>query len=138
MRIASTDGSAFFLLKRTEKDSSDNIGAEVRAEGLGFSGTNKSVWFEFQNMEQFARELADLDKHREGAAYLESMSPQECQLTIRNSDSWGHLCVEALISRYVSLNPGATDKIHCRIRFEIDPSSFSNAVREIRRELDVG
>jgi hypothetical protein len=133
MRIADR-GVSHFTIRRIGIDSGQHVHAKVHAAGFGFSGANKSVWFHRENIDAFLRDLRKLDISREGIATLETMSPDECHLRFQNSDQWGHLYLDVLISRYLYFF-GKSDRIYCRTRIEIDPTEFSQIVADLADEL---
>jgi hypothetical protein len=133
MRIADFGGS-HFTIRQIGMDSGRNIHAKVNAAGYGFAAANKSVWFDRHKIDAFVRDLRKLVEELEGSAALDSMSPDECKILIKNSDQLGHLYLDVRISRYLYFF-GTADPIYCRIRVEIDPTSFPSIVAELAGEL---
>ena len=139
MRIA--DGtSCFFTITRIDTDTNGrgDVNAKVSAAGLGFTGANRSVWFDRLAINAFIADLRALDISREGSAILDSMSPGECTLTFSNYDLLGHLQLEVVIARAVFFF-GETDHFQSRIRFQVnsDVVAFGNLVNELEAELSV-
>ncbi len=135
MRIADQSG-CYFTITRIETDPQGrgDIRAKVDCAGNGFSGANKSVWFDRIEIDRFVSELRALDQSREGSTTLETLSPGECVLAIRNVDQLGHVHLDVSIARAVS-NIGKTDHFRCRLIIEVDPTSFGAIIDELDAEL---
>lgn len=100
-----------------------SVCVSVSANDQGFGGFNKDVWFELDLLKEFIQNLKELDSSRKGSASIESMSPEEFQITIETYDLSGHMVLKYTISKYahipylrlISLTGG----------FELDASMFS-------------
>lgn len=80
----------------------------------GFAGTNPHVGVLDHILYAFVEELAELDRTRQGAATLTSMSPGEFKLRIRTVDRAGHPMLSATVSHYTCI---------CRDRWETDTAT---------------
>ncbi len=137
MRISDKSGCHFTITRiDTDPKSRGDINAKVSAAGFGFTGANKSVWFDRLEIDRFITELRALDVSREGSVTLETMSPGECVLTFRNYDMLGHIHVEVIIARPVHYF-GETDYFRARLRFEVNAESpaFTRMIDELEAEL---
>lgn len=133
MRISDHSGS-YLTIRQIGCDSAQNVHAKVRAVGYGFSGSNKSVWFARDSIDQFVIDLRNLEQTRHGVAVLATMSPTECQIQIQNSDSLGNLTLDVLISRYL-YSGRKNDQLYCHIKLGIDATTFPNTVDRLTKEL---
>jgi hypothetical protein len=96
------------------------------------SGAHGEVWFDLPAIEAFLHAAKELDTKRTGSAALESMSPEELKLSLFTLDSRGHLGITVSISgtRFSGDHPM---KYSVASSFEIDPTSISQIVSDIRR-----
>ena len=133
MRISDRT-SSYFTIHKIGNDPRGDIHAKVATSGQGFSGSNKSVWFDSVETRQFIKKLRALDKSREGLVTLETMSPGECVLVFRNFDKLGNIHLEIDISRRVYYF-GETDLLRCHMRFEVDPTGFTKSIDQLEEEL---
>ena len=77
-----------------------DVRVHVKVAFKAFCGEYDSVWLEKSALQTFIRELSILEDRRTGSARLESMSPNEFELTIRSIGGLGHMEVEASLSRF--------------------------------------
>ena len=84
------------------------------------------MWILRQVWIDFCEQLTRLEAERRGSATVESMSPKELRLTIRSTDSAGHMAVDGQIG-YRGVF-GETLLLFAPIDF--DPSVLPQLVRE--------
>ena len=133
MRIDGDDG-CWFTLEPLETDpiGRRDVRAAVSFAGRGFAASNSSVWFDGDAITSFLAALRQLDADREGNATLETMSPNECRLTFRNSDGLGHLMLD------VSVTAGlGTQQSTCNLSFSFDPTLLPAIVKQMEAALVV-
>jgi len=98
----------------------------VRVSVGGFAGHN-DLWVLAPALRSFCRALLALERDRQGAAVLESASPDELRLAVCSVDSRGHLSVEGSTGYHVQReNTRPWHAVH--FGFEIDPSQLVKAV----------
>ncbi len=133
MRIDGDDG-CWFTLEPHETDPMGrrDVGAGVSFAGRGFTASNQTVWFDGDAIASFLADLRQLDADREGNATLETMSPNECVLTFRNSDGLGHLMLDVSITTGIGFRRST-----CNLSFSFDPTSFPTIVKQMEAALVV-
>lgn len=90
---------------------------------------DRSYWVEEDELETFINGLEKLEQTRIGEEIMRSFSPNEFQLKFRNLDNLGHIAVEIQIQKRG--NDSYSDFI--RVGFEIDPTSLTRIVRELKK-----
>jgi hypothetical protein len=97
----------------------------IKLSSAGFSGEN-SLWVMSESICAFCRALMELEKTRRGSAVLESISPGELTLIIRNIDRAGHMGIEGKTGYHVQReNSSAFHSVE--FGFEFDPSQLQKA-----------
>jgi hypothetical protein len=94
MRIR-CDSDYYLAIERAEP-SSDDILVVVEVRCSGFTG-HIDTWILRRAWIEFCNRLAALEERRQGEAVVESISPRECRLVFRSTDSAGHMAVEGLL-----------------------------------------
>lgn len=130
MKIGSSLAS--LTLNRIEFDAI-GIRASVSVIADGFAGDNE-VWFDSQSATEFIAALDQLDASRIGLVTIQAMSPDDCTLQISSIDRFGHLSIDATISRVVFLGT-IVRRNQCRVIFEFDGGRFRELIDGLREEL---
>lgn len=95
----------------------------VTIRSRGYSGSVE-VHVDEAKFRKFSEDLLELERKRQGAATVNSMSPRELKLTLRSSDMLGHMeAVGEIASTHYSRN-GAHEHV-LRFGFEFDPSELA-------------
>ncbi|AHM59261.1 hypothetical protein D770_04970 [Flammeovirgaceae bacterium 311] len=111
-----------------------SVQVDVTIKTNSLQGRFSSVWFDKLSIDRFLSELKQLDETRKGEAKLESMSPDECVLIIKNIDAYGHLGVIIKVRASKGYNYERQVNFHnLEIGFEIDPTSLGNIQAELKR-----
>tara|TARA_B100000749_G_scaffold70248_1_gene52762 strand:- start:859 stop:1284 length:426 start_codon:yes stop_codon:yes gene_type:complete len=97
-----------------------------------FAGKYDSVWIEEPTFHDFIKTLETVEKSRNGAARLESCSPDELTIEIRSRDSHGHFVAIVSLSRYQYSGPTYW-KTSVSGGFELDPSSLPIIVNSFKK-----
>ena len=108
------------------------VDLEIKTESI--QGKFSSIWFDHTSIDGFANELAHLDLSRNGEAKLESVTPNECVLIIKNIDTLGHLRLKLMVrsskgfklDRQINYND-------VEIGFEIDPTSLGQIQAQLKK-----
>lgn len=110
-----------------------DVSVRIALKFQAFSGSYGGVWFELPEIERFISELKILNDKRNGSAKISSMSPEECTLEIRSSDSLGHMEIEAQLHRYQYSGPKYWP-IYMKGGFEVQPETIGKLI-EYFKEL---
>jgi len=119
-----------------EIDCTEFEGAESPARGdlllvvsvqcAGFTG-KIDTWVDHASWSDFLRQLGDLERHRQGRATVESISPGELRLSLRVTDLAGHMAIDG----FVGVRESSQE-----IRLEFSPIQFDpTALPEILRQV---
>ena len=89
-------------------------------------------WIELRLLVAFAKQLSTLEEQRQGAAALQSMSPDEFQLEIRSTDQIGQMAAVGQVGHW--FHTGAGDPYWSDIKFRVPfcPSELPTLVSEFR------
>lgn len=129
MRI-SCDSGHFLSIERVES-SHDDLLVAVEVRCPGFTG-RIDTWILREAWLDFCGQLGVLESRRQGSAVVESMSPQEFRLTVRSTDSSGHMAMDGFLG-YRGVH-GETLLTFSPMSF--DPSSLPTLVSEARAIAD--
>jgi len=105
----------------------------------GFTGARDGVCVLAEDLAKFAADLNLCEQTRKGKASLSSISPGELELTIEQSDGWGHFLLRYTLSKpFCSLysRSGLLDK-SVSGGFDLDASSFKELVEEFDNLINV-
>ena len=102
---------------------------EVEIETENIHTFNNFVWLSVSDIEEFLESLDTLDKYRKGQATLQSMSPEDFQLTLKAVDDLGHVSATSRLRKKVLTHDYAFDT---QIEFEIDPSTVRTIISEFK------
>ena len=110
----------------------------ITVSSNGFSGQG-SAWVEAECLAEFLQQLRALEETRQGAAELESMSPDELRLRIWSVDRRGHLAVGGRVSRWARGYDGSDSyRQLVEFGFEFDPTLLPDAVVSFQSILEGG
>lgn len=125
MKIESYDKKSDIIIEYVdcELERYPSVCVSIRVKDQDFVGFNKGVWLELDLLRKFINKLKALDSIRKGSAAIESMSPEEFQMTIETYDLSGHMILKYKISKYVQI-PNLK-LIALSGGFELDSSMFS-------------
>ncbi|CAM4521965.1 hypothetical protein FHS16_006348 [Paenibacillus endophyticus] len=125
MRIESINkqASMTFEFVQSEEGPLPAIIFSIAIQDNGYDGENREAWFSLSDVAAFQSALAQLHFLRKGTASLESMSPQECKLTIQSVNRKGDFVMEYLLSKHVYLeHTSATRSVSGA--FDMNPSDL--------------
>jgi hypothetical protein len=120
-------------IHRLERLSADSPGAgdvrlSIQVESHGFAAAG-TAWVEAPALDQFVRELDQLEQRRQGEAVLVGMSPGEFELKIRSVDRAGHMAVTGRLVRFVWESANQHQHL-LEFGFEFCPSRLQQFVRD--------
>lgn len=107
----------------------------ITVQNGDFRGCNKDVWIELDLFKDFINNLKILEKTRSGSASINSMSPEEFQVTIGTYDLSGHMILSYKIAQY-SHRMSKTNIISLTGAFELDVSFFNTIISDFVRLAD--
>jgi hypothetical protein len=88
--------SDFYLSIERALPSDDDVCVVVEVRCPGFTG-RIDTWILRDAWIAFCNQLEALEGRRRGEAVVESISPNEFRLTVRSTDSAGHMAIEGLL-----------------------------------------
>ena len=77
-----------------------DVKVNVTIKLQSFFGQYSDVWLELPEVEMFLIKLQELNQSRSGNATIESMSPNEFSLDIRESEEPGQMEIKTSLQRY--------------------------------------
>ncbi len=110
-----------------ELPSKGDVRVSVLIKSNGFRGHN-DVWLDGDNFDSFCRALIELEASRHGEAKIESMSPDEFELTIGSLDSVGHIGLWGKTGYHV-MSPLKNFYHAVEFGFEVEPSQLQQAAK---------
>jgi hypothetical protein len=131
--IELAEGENRLAIHRLERLPADSPGAgdvrlSIRVESHGFAAAG-TAWIEARALDQFVRELGQLEQRRQGEAVLVGMSPDEFELKIYSVDRTGHMAMTGRLVRFVW--ESANQYRHLlEFGFEFCPSRLQQFVRD--------
>ncbi|QQE80615.1 hypothetical protein [Alicyclobacillus sp. SO9] len=134
MRVLSDDRESYIEMIPVEYESqhlpSVSLMISISASSYGhlYSASNPTVWFTKESLKKFISDLNLLDASRQGAATLQSMSPNECEISIFAFDHRGHVAIKLLMSK-PQFGTGQMFQHHLETGFELDPTELLNIIR---------
>lgn len=116
-----------------------DVACRVRVFCHGFSGNVEGVWFAEEDIKSFHQQIEQLDQTRKGfAELLEMSSPSNSralEFKIFSLDSLGHLAVSVTLQKFIYLANVSPEKLKMLVSFDIDPSLFSQNIRDFKKLL---
>ncbi|RYH43526.1 MAG: hypothetical protein EON54_17255 [Alcaligenaceae bacterium] len=97
----------------------------MRVASAGFTGHN-DFWIQADALRNFAADLVRLDGSLSGQANLESISPNELNLTVRSVSSRGHLAIAGSLG-YEVRRENSTFWHSAAFGFEFEPAQLAMA-----------
>ncbi len=129
MELRPLDGQSYISLTEWQTDDY-GVKATMAVQDCGFAGTYDEVWFFRDAFVTFVQALAQYTVRHEGEARLESMSPGEAVLSIRQLDMARHVLAEAQVARGHYLRDHYFYDRVC-VTFELDPSQLPDIMRRL-------
>lgn len=103
----------------------------VRVGGLSAAFTAEALcWVDLSALAAFAEQLRVLEEQRQGSATLESMSPGEFQVEVRNIARAGHMAAVGQVGRWLGVGSGEPYWSAVTFRVLFCPSELPVLVRE--------
>jgi len=127
--IRFSNGDDHLELQLVEIESDPHAAGDARilidVRSSGFCGNN-DVWISAESFRAFCSGLVALESSRSGDVTLESLSPNELNLTISSVDSVGHFGVFGTTGHHDVREHGSTWH-SIDFGFEFDPSQLATA-----------
>ena len=131
LNIISIDRKCIISLEKLEEDIREyGINFKVMIKDSDFGWVISENWVEKEKLSTFIEKLKNLEKQRQGKAFLEGMSPNEIEINIENLDKSGHIKVDYLVSKNKIGFSGRRINSCIRGEFEIDPSQLKKLVKQ--------
>jgi hypothetical protein len=132
-----SDADAFIEIRRIEVD---QIGlyCSVEAYCEGFSGKLESVFFLFENCENFIRDLENFERHRTGSVRLlnasSSSDSDPFKLRIYATDNTGHFAIETKLHRAQYLKK-SSEALSLALSFDVDAGLLTSMIADFKKLL---
>ena len=128
--------SSFVEFTRNDWEETGDYWLTVSVEKDGFTGVVGEVWLSPDNVNNFIRDLALLERDRTENAKLENYvsEPESGPLDfeIRKIDSFGHLGVFVTLRRVISLRR-APELLPLNVCFELDREFLAPAINNFKK-----
>ncbi len=131
MKIESNDRKSYLNIEYVdcEIEKYPSVCVAITVQDGDFRGYNKAVWFELDLLKNFIDNLKILENNRKGSVSLNSMSPEEFEITIETYDLSGHMILNYKISKYAYHIP-KTKVVSLTGGFELDVSFFMSIISD--------
>ncbi len=132
MRIVSETKQSLIEINQVDVELTHlpSIEISIEIKDSGFAGCNDEIWIELKELSRFLEQLRDCEQKRVGQALLESMSPEEFQLTVRNIDSSGHFSVRYSLTKRTYNYTQTLIKHELKGEFNLDSEFFFQMVND--------
>ena len=111
MKVFSESRSSYFSIEVVGVEMIfPSLHLSVEVNDSGFSGLN-GVWVDPEDLKKFVADLRTCERTRSGAACLVSLSLDDLELSVENSDGWGHFVLRYKIGKTSYSSIGVFDKL---------------------------
>jgi hypothetical protein len=136
MKIINEYRTHWIEFNKTEEESYyyPSIAISVRIQTKRLNCFYETIWIELEQIDQFIKDLQELDEKRTGKIELKGMSPDAFSLSISAIDKSGHLAVEIVLETHLFLEADKKERV--QTGFEIDPTSIPNIITGLRKLIN--
>jgi hypothetical protein len=101
--------------------STGDVELSVEVSSQQFRGQG-FAWIAAPALAAFLNQLRELERHRQGEATVDGLSPGEFRLRIRSVNRRGHVAVEGFVTKHVHQGEGSPYRHTVEFGFEFDPT----------------